>query len=135
MKHILSPTDGSEHSLQVVALAAQFAVGMNCRLSILVVKQYIIGRSAVVEMWTQEEIEDVSERTLKIAQAEGFDKTEFIELRARDIAHAILDFAEKNEIDHIVIGTAGRTGMAKFLLGSTTTEVLKKSFCPVTIVH
>jgi nucleotide-binding universal stress UspA family protein len=135
LKHILSPTDGSEHSFRAVTLAAQLAVGMKCKLSILTVKQYIVGRSKVAEMWTPEELAECSKQAHKITRDEGLKEADFVELRSRDISHTILEFSEKNSVDHIVIGSAGRTGVAQFLLGSTTTEVLKKSFLPVTIVH
>jgi nucleotide-binding universal stress UspA family protein len=135
MKHILSPTDGSEHALRAVTLAAQLARGMNCKLSILAVTQYIIGRSEAFDMWTPDEAAKFMAEAKKIARAEGVQQVDCVELRARDVSHAILEFAESHEVDHIVIGSAGRTGVAKFLLGSTSSEVLRKSFCAVTIVH
>jgi nucleotide-binding universal stress UspA family protein len=135
MKHILCPTNGSEHSFRAVALAAQMALGMNCKLTVLTVKQYIVGRSKVTEMWNPDELTERLKQVRKIANDEGVLEANFVELRARDVAHSILEYAETKEVDHIVHGAAGTTGVAKFLLGSVTTEVLKKSFLPITVVH
>jgi nucleotide-binding universal stress UspA family protein len=47
---------------------------------------------------------------------------------------SILDYAEDKDVDLIVIGTRGRSGIKKLLLGSTASGVVTYSHCPVTIV-
>ena len=47
---------------------------------------------------------------------------------------SILDYAEDKGVDLIVIGTRGRSGIKKMLLGSTASGVVTYSHCPVTIV-
>lgn len=135
MKHILCPTDGSEYSLRAVTVAAQIAAAVKCKLSILVVMQYIVGRSMVAEMWTPEEAAKCLEQASLIAEDEGLPQADLVDLRASDVAHAILDFSEKNQVDHIVMGSQGKGGVKRFLIGSTSLEVLKKAICPVTIVR
>jgi nucleotide-binding universal stress UspA family protein len=49
------------------------------------------------------------------------------------IVDSILDYAEDNDIDLIVIGTRGRSGIKKLLLGSTASGVVTYSSCPVTV--
>lgn len=49
-------------------------------------------------------------------------------------AHEIVDFAEKNDIDLIVMGTLGRTGIQKFLLGSVAQNVVRHSRKAVLVV-
>jgi nucleotide-binding universal stress UspA family protein len=56
-------------------------------------------------------------------------KTEIIS--SKDISGGILDFAEKNNIDLIVIGTRGRSGFKRLLLGSVASHV---AHCPVLVV-
>jgi nucleotide-binding universal stress UspA family protein len=46
----------------------------------------------------------------------------------------ILGFAEKKQVDLIVMGTHGRRGLDHLLLGSVTEKVLRKSRCPVLVV-
>jgi nucleotide-binding universal stress UspA family protein len=47
----------------------------------------------------------------------------------------IVRYAKKNEIDLIVIGTHGRTGLAHVLLGSVAEKVVRKAPCPVLTVR
>ena len=47
---------------------------------------------------------------------------------------SILDYAEDKDVDLIVIGTRGRSGIKKLLLGSTASGVVTYSSCPVTVV-
>jgi nucleotide-binding universal stress UspA family protein len=46
----------------------------------------------------------------------------------------ILSFAQTHNIDLIVMGTHGRRGFDRFVLGSTTDRVMRKACCPVLIV-
>jgi nucleotide-binding universal stress UspA family protein len=59
-------------------------------------------------------------------------KTEIIS--SKNIAGGILDFAEENNIDLIVIGTRGRSGFKKLLLGSVASHVVTYAHCPVLVV-
>lgn len=50
-------------------------------------------------------------------------------------AHEIIEFAEKNDIDLIVMGTHGRTGVQRFLLGSVAQNVVRHSGKAVLVVR
>jgi nucleotide-binding universal stress UspA family protein len=50
-------------------------------------------------------------------------------------ASTIVDYAESKNVDLLVIGSKGRTGLKKMLVGSTTTEVVKYAHCPVIVVR
>ena len=51
------------------------------------------------------------------------------------IVHAITKIAEKEGCDLIVMGTKGRTGIKRFLLGSVASGVLTYAPCPVLVVR
>ena len=51
------------------------------------------------------------------------------------VARAIVDYVEEAEIDHVVIGSHGRTGASRILLGSVAETVARRSPVPVTIVR
>jgi nucleotide-binding universal stress UspA family protein len=48
---------------------------------------------------------------------------------------AIVEFTEENDIDHIVMGSHGRKGVTRILLGSVTETVVRRSSVPVTVVR
>jgi nucleotide-binding universal stress UspA family protein len=50
------------------------------------------------------------------------------------ILASIIDYAVDNMINLIVIGTRGRSGIKKVLLGSVASEVVRDSQCPVLVV-
>lgn len=50
-------------------------------------------------------------------------------------AHSILEFVDENDIDHVVIGSHGRTGAKRVLLGSVAETVIRRSRVPVTVVR
>ena len=49
-------------------------------------------------------------------------------------AAAILNYAEKKDIDLIVIGNKGTSGIKKMLIGSVASTVVTYSYCPVVIL-
>jgi nucleotide-binding universal stress UspA family protein len=49
-------------------------------------------------------------------------------------AATIQEYAEKNEADMIVMGTHGRSGVARFLMGSIAENVLRHAACPVLVI-
>jgi universal stress protein A len=50
-------------------------------------------------------------------------------------AEQILQLAEKNEIDLIVLTTKGRTGLQRVLVGSTAEQIMRHAVCPVMSVR
>ena len=53
---------------------------------------------------------------------------------SQSIVKSILDFAEEKNVDLIVVGTRGRSGIKKLLLGSTASGIVTYSSCPVIVV-
>ena len=50
-------------------------------------------------------------------------------------SRAILEYTEENDVDHIVIGSHGRTGVSRVLLGSIAETVVRRAAVPVTVVR
>jgi len=61
-------------------------------------------------------------------------KSEIIEDPISRIGSAIVDYAERENIDLIVIGSRGRSGFKKMLLGSVASDVVTYAHCPVLVV-
>ena len=51
-----------------------------------------------------------------------------------DVVDEILDYAQKEQADIIIMGTRSKRGIKKVLLGSVAERVLKKAHCPVMVV-
>ena len=84
---------------------------------------------------------------LRELESEGETATEEIATRARDRGldavtavregfptSALLDYAGENDIDLIAMGTAGRTGSSRCLVGSTTERIIRHADVPVCAV-
>lgn len=52
-----------------------------------------------------------------------------------DPAEQIATVAERDEIDHVVVGSHGRTGVSRVLLGSVAENVVRRAPVPVTVVR
>ena len=50
------------------------------------------------------------------------------------VVKEIIEYAEKNRVDMIVIGSRGLSGIKKMLLGSVASGVLRYSHCPVLVI-
>lgn len=139
---ILIPTDKSKAVSPAIETAIQLAETHDATLHIL----YIVDQPTSVS-GTGEGVPGL-DNLLDTLEKEGQEATSEIAARANDrgieAATAvrrgnphddILTYAEENEIDVIVMGTHGRTGVKRALLGSVTEDVVRHSKIPVLTVH
>jgi nucleotide-binding universal stress UspA family protein len=52
----------------------------------------------------------------------------------RSVLSTILDYAEEQNINLIVVGTTGRSGIKKMLLGSVASGLVTYALCPVLVI-
>ncbi len=80
---------------------------------------------------------EASDRLRGSVAERGTQGLTIIEGQRRDFtaAPAILRYARENEVDLIVVGSHGRRGWRRFLLGSVAEEVMRSAECPVLVVH
>jgi nucleotide-binding universal stress UspA family protein len=77
--------------------------------------------------------ETVLEAVAETAEAAGREvRTESIVGRP---AHAIVEFVEEHGVDHVVIGSHGREGLSRVLLGSVAETVVRRAPVPVTVAR
>ena len=55
-------------------------------------------------------------------------------LEAADAAAALIDFARRNQVDHIVMGARGNSALRRYL-GSVSSQVVAQADCTVTVVR
>jgi nucleotide-binding universal stress UspA family protein len=135
-ERILLATDGSEYSRKAATKAlnlVQFSGGTLKVVSVLEISSDIY---AVAPEITQEKIklpkqyvEEVKEQaTSRGIVAEGFVR------EAESADEVITKLAQDKNIDLIVMGSHGRTGLKRLLMGSVTERVIGHAPCPVLVV-
>jgi nucleotide-binding universal stress UspA family protein len=70
-----------------------------------------------------------------IAEKAGVTRVTTETVNISSAADAIINYAETNRLDLIVMGTKGRTGLKKFFLGSAASGVVSHANCPVLVVR
>jgi nucleotide-binding universal stress UspA family protein len=129
-RNIMVATDGSELVKRAVDLAIEIAKLSEAKLYAV----YVIELGGY--------------HSKNHPRAEGWEATTYVENtgRATNIevesvilegspANEIIDFAERNDIDLIVMGTHGKTGIQKILIGSVSENVVQHSEKAVLVVR
>ena len=81
------------------------------------------------QRWADQIIDNAKVNGIKVST-----KILMVPTTSSSTSAAIVNYAEQNDIDIIVMGTRGRSGFKKMLLGSTALGVLTYAHCPVMIV-
>jgi nucleotide-binding universal stress UspA family protein len=142
---IVVGTDGSETAHTALRRAIDLAAGLGARLQIVsayepVSDQRLRGDEVNVPadlQWMMNPHDDVMALLGKAqneARAAGVSEVETF-ARQGDAADAIIDVAEEQRSDLIVVGNKGMTGAKRFLLGSVPNKVSHHAPCSVLIVR
>jgi nucleotide-binding universal stress UspA family protein len=141
-RRIMVATDGSEPVRKAVETAVEIAKISQAKLYAVYVVAYgnllipypmnVGWERAVLDYFRAEGKEATTyvENTAKAANVE----VESVILEGSP-ANELIGFAEKNDIDLIVMGTLGRTGIQRFLLGSVAENVVRHSKKAVLVVR
>jgi nucleotide-binding universal stress UspA family protein len=133
---ILVAIDGSEASNKAIELGAEMARSMAAQLALLHVVEIEELPSLIAEA-EDEGQEELGQMILgdaaKIANVHGIDP--IIVLRKGHPVSQILHYAETFKPQLIIMGSHGRTGAKKALLGSKSSAVTRKASCSVVIVR
>lgn len=137
-ENVLLPTDGSEAADVATDRAIEFADAFDATLhAVSVVDDTALGfdvRSAAVG----EELEDAATEAVADVAARATDAgvENVVESVPRGrVPQEILAYVDENDIDVVVMGTAGRSGADRVLLGSVTERVVRTSPIPVVTVR
>lgn len=137
-QNILVPTDGSEYTKAAVKKAIELAKLTGGKVTALyVLDQTILTNmpmdTAVMNVYNtlEKEGKEAVDYVRDLGEKEGV-QTE-ISIREGTPVKVILEESPKYDI--IVMGTLGRTGMSKLLMGSVSERVVRASACPVMVVR
>lgn len=145
---VLVPIDGSVPSFNAAKYAINFAITYNTETILLAVvpSQIKHGDSSGIfgmvspsyyehykkeaEKWFNQMIDD--------AKNQGYDINKIatdVITTPMSIVGAIVNYAEKENVDIIILGNSGRTGLKRMLLGSTASGVVTYAHCPVLVIR
>lgn len=137
---ILVPTDGSEGVEEAVEHARDLAGKYDARVHVL----YVVNTSTYSSLPADSNWESI----VSALEEEGERSTSDLAQRLEDSGvevvrevvdgvphHEILGYADENGVDLVVMGTHGKTGLDRLLLGSVTEKVVRKSEVPVLTVR
>ena len=134
ISRILCPVDLSEYSARAVTQATAMARWYQARLTIL----YVWVNRASLDLPPLALGEDERKQLLdEMARFSGSHEGIPIDLEVReasDIQQGILDYAGVLGADLLVLGSHGRRGVQRLLLGSVTERLLREATCPLMVV-
>jgi nucleotide-binding universal stress UspA family protein len=135
---ILVPTDGSEYTKPAVRQALEVAKLSGAEVTAL----YVLDQTVLTNMPMDTAVMNV----YKTLEKEGQEAVDFVLNLAKEMGvkadvsvkegtpvKVILE--ESAKYDLIVMGTLGRTGMSKLLMGSVAERVVRAASCPVLVVR
>jgi nucleotide-binding universal stress UspA family protein len=141
---VLVPVDGSAHSMEALNVAADFANAMKAEVFVISVAPSILGmEDHEISPARRDRHMELAEKRAEDAVALACDalkKSGAVSRCAKAIStsisvpDAIIDFAETEGIDLIVIGSRGLSTSSRFKIGSIATQVVKYSPCSVYLV-
>ena len=155
IKKILLPIDGSTPSMKAARYGISLAVKFRSDLIGLTVIDlmslpygyFLIqpGTRSQVDVleekrreskkWLMEVERSILDALKEMEDTRGKFRSEILEDPFSKVENAILNYAERESIDLIVIGSRGRSGIKRTLLGSVASAVLSYARCPVLTVR
>lgn len=143
-KAIVVGTDGSDTATKAVVQAVELAGAVGAKLMLVSAYQPVPTQRLSEErrqtpedlQWAinpREDVDATLSAAAAIATAAGVDAE--VHPRQGDPADAILDVAEEQDADLIIVGNKGMTGAKRFLLGSVPDKISHHAPCSVLIIR
>jgi universal stress protein A len=135
-QHFLIPLDFSEHANQALDYAMALATKLHARLTLLHVIHMPPWAGADLSTYMEDieaQANHATQDSLKRVQDVGLEAT-------RVVVHGIpwqeiVQLATDRQVDLIIMGTHGRTGIQHVLLGSVAEKVVRLAPCPVLVTR
>ncbi|MBE0521288.1 MAG: universal stress protein [Candidatus Methanoperedenaceae archaeon] len=139
-KKILIATDGSEYTKRAVDYGVDLSKHTGAKLHAI----YVVDTAAFASI----PMDAAWESMYELLRREGDEATKYVAEKAEaenleierltvegHPADEIIKYADDNSIDIIIMGTLGKSGLDRFLLGSVAEKVVRNSKIPVLVVR
>jgi nucleotide-binding universal stress UspA family protein len=135
IRTVLHPTDFSDRSQNAFKVACALARDYAARLLVLhvVPTPLAVYMEGMIAEPQTEFRDEVHSQLCAMRPDDPAVKPEYHTVEG-DATHEILQFAEEQACDVIVLGTHGRTGLSRLLMGSVAEGVVRRAACPVLTV-
>ena len=139
-RNMVIATDGSENTQRAISYGIEIAKLSGATVHAL----YVVDTSSFSSIPMDAGWEEMYEILRKEGEKAVFEVKESGEAAGVEVREVlweghpsteIINFAENNDIDLIVMGTIGKTGLDRFLLGSVAEKVVRNSKVPVLVVR
>ncbi len=143
MKKILIATDGSDMSKRAVLVG----IDMARRAGGSIIAIYVVDVSRISHLPGYAMIPGIKEKIIGLMEEEGKQATDFAEDRAREAnvpchkiisqgspSQELLRLSRDLEADLLILGSRGRTGVERYILGSVAEKVVLQSEVPVLLI-
>jgi nucleotide-binding universal stress UspA family protein len=138
IEKVLVATDGSEASRNAVVVGLDLAKICSSKLELIAVAVVLTNLEYDSALpWVIEDAEKEMQKKLEDVRdlvSEAGVECEIIVHKGEDPSREIIDEAIKNEVDMIVMGSHGRTGFKRFVMGSVAGNVIGHAPCKVLVV-
>ncbi|MCO5146626.1 MAG: universal stress protein [Aquamicrobium sp.] len=133
---LLCCVNASAHARRAIELATEIAKALDHPLVFLLVNQTRPASGYPdIRAMSEKEARDILDIAMRYAEANGVKDARPALVEARDVAEAILDFAEERKAGHIVVGTGNPPFIGRLLLGSVSQTVVAEAKCSVTVAR
>ena len=133
LREILVPVDGSEASLDALALACLLAKRNKGRVYAVYVIEVARTLPLDAELTPQaRQGEEILTRAEEVAHSLDFEVAGEL-LQARDAGHAIVDETIERNVDGIILGMSYKRPLGEFQMGRTAQYVIKNAPCQVIV--
>jgi nucleotide-binding universal stress UspA family protein len=134
IRTILHPTDFSQPAAAAFRVARALAHDHEARLVVLHVLPPLLSDTSAAALEPVHDWEEQGAKMRRLCPADPRLRVEYRQVED-DPAAGILRVAGEQGCDLIVLGTHGRTGLARLLLGSVAEKTLRHAACPVLTVR
>lgn len=133
LENILLPTDLSDDSLPVLPYAGQIAKAFGAKVYVCHIHADVpLAAGLAAPRLYEAEGKDAAERLAAIRTSPALKGLEpKLILAAGTVQEEMQKIIQENHIDLVMVGTHGRTGLAKVVLGSVAEEICRVATCPV----